>query len=146
MAVVLVEEGGARSGYLSDLLIDGASATALLVLGGALLARNIGGRSPGLGAMSLCIVDARSARPGIKRGFVRSVVPSVVFVSVTAAGAQMGVSWPVTLLVSLAPYGVAIWDSERRTLHDLAAGTWVIEQKTAAAERARIEERTPGTM
>lgn len=94
------------------------------------------GRSPGMWLMSIVIVNQGGGAPGW-RGLVRFVVP-LAFVMTAAVGYLSvveatfdGSPWRrIALLVSgllaVAPYGASLLHRERRTLHDLAAGTWVI--------------------
>ncbi|MEI7926764.1 MAG: RDD family protein [Chloroflexota bacterium] len=116
----------------------------------------IAGVSPGLWLTSVRIVNADGHVPGW-RGLVRFVVP-LSFASTAAVGLLTAYQWTVdgsaqrtaagglALLLVVLPHLWALWEPERRTLQDLAAGTWVVRRRTAPTSPAPIEEPASSTM
>jgi uncharacterized RDD family membrane protein YckC len=103
---------------------------------------SMGGRSVGKLAAGLRIVDTRGGRPGSLRGLVRLAVyvlenaplvlaPAVLAIWLAADSALPG--WAVSvaaglLLAAVAALFPALLSSGGRPLHDLAAGTSVVEE------------------
>jgi len=116
----------------------------------------IRGISPGMNRLSIRMVTAEGRSPGW-RGVIRSVVALAFAAPLVFAGIRLvgttsdGLSVRVTaigagVLVALIPYLWALWQPEHRTLHDLAAGTWVVSTARGPAGSTPAEEHWPGTM
>jgi uncharacterized RDD family membrane protein YckC len=126
----------------------------VVVLGYLLV--QVAGVSPGLWCTSVRIVNADGHAPGW-RGLVRFVVP-LSFASTAGVGflivyqrtfdgsAQRTLVEGIAALLVVLPHLWAFWEPERRTLQDLAAGTWVVHRRTAPTSPAPIEEPASSTM
>ncbi len=80
------------------------------------------GWSPGKRALGLRTIDAAGQPPGAQRGLVRAL-------------------WSVLSEVPFwLGYALASWDSERRTLHDRFAKTWVVRVRREASDRSEASE------
>ena len=100
------------------------------------------GRSPGLAAMALAVCDRSGCPPSVVRGIVRILVLAlgsaalcaapILLVAAIAAAAQGTLPLVVagvvglTILLVAAELLCCAFTSERRALHDLAAGTRVV--------------------
>ena len=137
-------------------VIFGIPMLATPVVGLGYLAVQIVGMSPGMLVTSIKIVDETGRLPGW-RGLVRFVMPlpffwTPIFVGVRIFEATFDgnptrtYTVAVGALIAALPYLWALWQPERRTLHDLAAGTWVVRRVPQAALTAPIEEPVPSTM
>lgn len=99
------------------------------------------GTSPGLALLAIRIVRADGARPGPIRGFVRWLIPTVIgtvvftldiflFMGAAFAGGfallvAFGIMAAIEAVAHI-PHACALVRRDRRTLYDLAAGTWVV--------------------
>ena len=112
-------------GYLVHLAVDGGAAGAVALGAGALVVAiygvlfvGLGGRTPGLRALGLRVITAWGTPPSLARALLRF----------------LGVA------LSLALFGLGLlwigFSREKRGLHDLLAGTWVVHAEPQPAPRA----------
>ncbi|MDE3111519.1 MAG: RDD family protein [Chloroflexota bacterium] len=80
------------------------------------------GATAGMHALGLRLVTLQGSEPGIRRAIARGTV-LVVSIGVLSAVLWQIDPWVVALLVTL---GVAILRRDRRSVHDLIAGTFMI--------------------
>jgi uncharacterized RDD family membrane protein YckC len=85
------------------------------------------GRTVGKVVCSTAVVDSDGDRPGWLASIVRWLVPAAV-----AAAASPAAPWldPLVLAVVYAPIA---FRADSRGLHDLAAGTWVIDLRAGGS-------------
>ena len=102
--------GGPLSRPLPDsfLIADGAAWTALAVLWQAV--GNLAGRTVGLEEMGLRVVDGTGQAPGAVRALVRAFV------------------WLLSSGLASFGFWMALFHPRTRTLHDMASGTYVVEE------------------
>jgi uncharacterized RDD family membrane protein YckC len=117
-------------GYLVHLIIDGGTTGAVALAIGALVVglysiifAAAGGQTPGQRVLGLRVIDGYGRSPTVLRATVR-----VVALALALALFGLGVLW-------------IAFSREKRGLHDLLAGTWVVRVPRGSAEPARRAAR-----